>query len=405
MDYSNIFINIISVFISLVTWLSFFSLITVMLQKVTTRSNDLFQYKLRNKYLSLFFAGSYIIVFILFLYGLRVYNLHRTVDLKEVYQSFKDIYCILTVMDLYLLFLFVLLLLSLLIVLLNIMHNFFTNHIFMLYIYYVYSYDKELLRIESRSKLHKFQRKFYDLLFKINGTDIISYYINELGYKLTKIINGPTFDYNTLSNYHFYRLFRKLVYGRSRDAYRLFIMLSPFLVIIYDCICNNWVLYHVYHYLLIYIPIILIKRITTFVGSNPNYILNIIWNIYYKQDKNCIYAISKNNSIILTSYLLSGLKVTPDLIDLQLSNIPFCLYHSITFTLYNKERNTYINDEGIYLQKTLDNRLFLEMEVVEDKEDDYKITYSLGEEWILLADHQALETDIEKTKIQQMFEK
>jgi hypothetical protein len=396
---SSIPIGIISIVVSLITFLSYFSLITVILQRVTTRTSDLFQYKLRNKYLSLFFASIYILIFIVLLYGLRIYNIHRTIDLKEVYQSCLLILDILMLMPFVLVFDLVLLcILTLLLLLLFLLsfHNFFTHHIFMLYLYYTCSQDQETLRQSQRKRhkvpariyyLHKFQTKLYQLLFNISKTDIILYSLYQLSYKVIKMRKGLYFDYKTLSDYHPYSFLSTLVYRqRRRKVYNLFVTLSPFIAVIYDCIFNDWVLDHVYYYLLIYIPIILIRRITTFISLDPSYMLNIIWDIYYKQDNNCIYAISKRDSIIISSYLLSGLRSTPELIDLQLSNIPYSLYHNISFSLSNEERNVYINREGIYLRMTADNRVYQEIEVVEDKEDDYKITYSLGEEWILLTD-------------------
>jgi hypothetical protein len=393
----NCFSIIISITVSLITFLSYFSIITIILQRVTTRSSDLFQYKLKSKSLSIVFATIYVLLFICLLYGLRIYNIHRTLDLKEVYQSFKDISSLFTVMDLYLLFLLLLFILSLLLLLLTIIHNFFIHHIFMLYLYYTCSPDYARARIESQFNLrkvsvrtyylHKFQTKLYQLLFDIGHTDIILFSFYRFSYFITKIINGgPVSDYNTLSKYNPYCFLGMVVYSqRYRNIYNLFITLSPFLVIIYDCIFNNWVLYYVYYYLLFYIPIILLKRVTIFIRLDPSYILDIIWDIYYKEKKNCIFAISKKDSIIITSYLFSGLRVTPDHIDLQLSNIPFYLYNCISFERCNEERNTYMNNEGIYLHMTKDNRVFLEIEVVEYKEDDYEIRYTLGEEWILLA--------------------
>lgn len=379
MDYFNLVMDIILFLVSICTWLSYMLIILILLQKVTVRSTDLFQYKLINKYLSIIFASSYIIVFIIILYSLRIYNMHHKLDLKEVFKNIKYLYYMFTPVDLFILALFLLLSLSLGLVFVLILHRFFLKHMFMLYIYYVCSYDKYISRIKSRTKLHK----FYNLLFDINDLDIITYIIYRFSYKLIPIIYGINFDIRRLSKYHPQRLLGRLIYGPIRNKYKLLIMLSPIIIIIYDCIFYNWVLMHVSYYLLLYIPLMIFRRITTFIGTDPGYILSIIWNIYYKDEKICIYAVSKKELIIINSYLLSGLRSTPDLLDLQLSNVLFSLYHTIKYELYSIDRNTYRNSEGISIQKTSDNKLYLEIEI-EDEEGN--IIYTLGEEWILLVD-------------------
>jgi hypothetical protein len=372
MNCFNIPVNIISIIVSVVTWFSYFSLIMVILQRVTVKSIDLYQYKLRSKSLSLFFAGSYILVFILFLYGLRFYNIHRTVDLKEVYQSCLLILNNIMLMSFFLRFNLVLLCVFtflLLLVFLLSFHKFFTHHIFMLYIYYTYIISGKRLLVNY------FLFRFHFNLGWIGSNDLITYFLHQILYKLSRYSDGPYVGYKKLPRYHPYHMFSFILY---HQRLKTMIILSPIIFIGYDCIFNNWVLVHIYYYLLLYIPLMMIKRVTTSIGTDSGPIIRLLWDIYYKKEL-CFYALSIEHKRIIDIYLLSGLRHN---IDLGL-DIEMYLESNSRFELYNEERNTYMNSEGIYLQKTVDNKVFLEIEI---EDDEGNITYSLGEEWVLLTD-------------------
>ena len=71
----------------------------------------------------------------------------------------------------------------------------------------------------------------------------------------------------------------------NSNKYKTFIQISPIIIVIYDCIINNFIIIHVYYYLLIYTPIMLIKRITTVINNTNFPFTEILWDIYYKKDK------------------------------------------------------------------------------------------------------------------------
>ena len=61
--------------------------------------------------------------------------------------------------------------------------------------------------------------------------------------------------------YHISHIIPKLLTAKWYKKY--LIPGSPLLIVFYDLICNNLVITHVYYYLLIYIPLMLLKKITS----------------------------------------------------------------------------------------------------------------------------------------------
>lgn len=105
MGYSN-YLTLITYILSLINVIiimfvilgSSIGITLALLQRLTQRSTDLYQYKVTSFYLSYLYSSTYILGFIFFLYGLRVYNVSHSIDLKELYQDccfiynlFKDI--------------------------------------------------------------------------------------------------------------------------------------------------------------------------------------------------------------------------------------------------------------------------------------------------------------------------
>jgi hypothetical protein len=246
------------VIIMFVILLSSIGITLALLQKVTQGSTDLYQYKVKNFYLSYLYASTYILGFIFFLYGLRFYNVHHSIDLKELYQDsyliynlFKDISIVVRIY----IVLLCLIVLCIFMVLISI-HKFFIHHIFILYIY-----------------LSK-NNQYRDILVRIGHNDIISHYIYQLSWNLTKFTNGFDKSYN-VSRYHFHHLFSQGYHPR----YKLFVVLSPLIFVLYDCIFNSFILIHVFYYLLFYIPLMILKRVTTCVASEQSAIRDLLWDI------------------------------------------------------------------------------------------------------------------------------
>jgi len=209
----------------------------------------------------------------------------------------------------------------------------------------------------------------YTFLGYIGSTDFITYYLRKMFNKL----DLSRYHLDTIINYIFYR----------KQRFGKIILISPLIFILYDCIFNHWILIYTYYYLLLYIPLMLFKRITTHMGSEAAYIRDLLWHIYYEKDKNFTQFEG-----ILDIYLLNGLRRVSDI------DIGFEMYlkYITLFVIHNPERNTYINDEGTYLTLR-DNKVYEEIEsqyetgnmieVFGTKIPEREIRYTLGRICIL----------------------
>ena len=54
---------------------------------------------------------------------------------------------------------------------------------------------------------------------------------------------------------------------------------------LYDIIMNDYIISHLYSYLIIYMPIMIFKRITTLCGQNANEVCRFLYNLYYTKEK------------------------------------------------------------------------------------------------------------------------
>jgi hypothetical protein len=138
----------------------------------------------------------YIVSFIIFLYGLRIYNVNHIIDLRMIYQDcyhiynlFKDISLILRI---YLILLCFFGLCICLLLLLDI-NKFFINHIFNLYLYYTGNFD--LLR------LNQFYIAIDLTLGFIGSTDLITKYTRNMIHKLLRFIYGNIISIMILPKY------------------------------------------------------------------------------------------------------------------------------------------------------------------------------------------------------------
>lgn len=334
----------------------------VLYTKINEKSSDLFKFYLKNKYFSILSSLIYIAFFIVILYVLRLYNLNTIIDLKVIYHkiypsltaiSELSILAIIFIVITFLLFLLFLILLLLLI------HKYFYKHIHMLYIYYRYAGDK--------ARRHKFNRIWHKIAQPYNK-DLISYFIDHGIYTLFKFIN-KNFTYKGLPWYHPYVFIVKIIWHKY---YYLFISISPIYIIIYDCIFYNFMIIHLYKYLLVFIPLMLWRRITVFIHDESHYLGELLWDIYYKKES-CIYAISPNDKKVLEIYLLTNIESNIDL-DIE---IEWYLRDSLCYEPDPYEKNGYRNNEGSFLERTSDNKVLKEINTGED---------FIKEEWILLVE-------------------
>jgi len=174
-------------------------------------------------------------------------------------------------------------------------------------------------------------------------------------------------------------------------------MLSPGLALFYDIFFNHFTLKYTYYYLIFYIPIIILKRITTTFNGTSLVLVTLTHEMFYVQSKQIIFAINPKIKPLWDFIVMSGLQVN----SLEDADLHFSLMLSVKFELQCLERNMYINNEGICLQLTTDNKVFIVLEeeellfdaatkegfsaFLESKETQaYKIHYKQGDEWILL---------------------
>lgn len=327
------------------------------------KPKEIIHYKSENILSSLIFTITYAKFFIIILYILRLYNIPRDVNLKYYYYCFKKttlfflipfgikacIIVILLLILIYIIFIFIS------------FHKKIYKEIHKIFLYFIY---------RDYLMMNRYTKKIYKLLHQISTYDILQYSLDEITFLLANKINGKKHSFISLPPYHFRKVYS---YVFQNKFYRRIMDMSPVLVIIYDCIYNDFVLSHVFYYLLFYVPLKLIHRISTTVGSTSYYITLLVWEVCYGKSK-VLYAISSKYKVILDDYLASGLFMNPDL-SIQTESF---LYDHVRFGLIDRKELLYENPDGTQIKRVGD-KFF---EVVED--DIGNII--LAEEWYLLSD-------------------
>jgi len=357
MDY--IIIIILSILI--------FTLISInyyLLDILSQRSLNINQYKIRNIYYSYFLAISYVLGYIFGLYILRLYNISRMLNLIEIYNSVKETFMLLNKLSIPTLFgvVFLCMTFTIFIILSFIcLSKICIHHIFCIYLYYWYA-DNKTFTEKTRKRLQNIRSN----LTSIGKEDLFNYLLNHLICKLFCWYNKDSFKPWLLPRTHPYIKFTRF----QTNKYYLFICnISPVIVILYDCIFNNFVISHVYYYLLIFIPIMLLRKVTTCMATTASYICQSLWKIYYSTN-NALYSVPLKMKPILDSYLLSGLRYNIEIgFDTE-----FYIYNTILFIPYNNESYTFINNEGITLKLINNNS------IIEEKDGNI----IPAEEWVFL---------------------
>jgi hypothetical protein len=231
---------------------------------------------------------------------------------------------------------------------------------FKLYIYY-YHFCYRCQRTEYQIPF----KWLYDKLERLGHRDLFSYGIYLSSTNFMGLLYGKNLNLRKLSQYHPYFI---LNYA---GGYSFFAAISPLFFIIYDCIFHNFIIIHVFYYLLLYMPIMLLSHATNCLFKTSGPVCRMFWMIYYSEE-NLLLAISPNYKVILDSYLASGLSRNLSL-DFDME---FSLPNMIQFIPYHK-KNTFMNDFGTVLQLLENNKVF---EEIEDEEGNIR----LGDEWILL---------------------
>jgi len=123
---------------------------------------------------------------------------------------------------------------------------------------------------------------------------IYTYFIDRLGqygYDTTDIITGYVIHLGWVITYHTKKdIIYKVIFSILRSKYYRFLYkISPLLVILYDCIFNNWVLVHIFYFMLVYTSLIMLKRIATGTYPLSDFTVRFLRTIYYDENEYYIF--------------------------------------------------------------------------------------------------------------------
>jgi hypothetical protein len=307
--------------------------------------------------------------FVVFLYCLRIYNIANIVDLKVIVKLFNNLTNLLSPFSLifksYLIIFCILIIINSLLIL-ALVHKYFIHQLHILYIFLRYN------TIERNQNEDYFTGVFIDPF----DLDLISYWIKKLNLYLDQRFFyysnnfswelGPAYSdsdkFNTYRKawdlytdyikkrpwYHIHNLIFR--FFKNRYYRKIFIPFSPILVIIYDCIFNNFVLIHVYYYLLLYVPLMLWRRITIFISMENYNISEVFWDILYK-DENCFYALPINHKKLFDVYIANGIKtiIIPNVAELDLV-VTMYIKNASKFK-YNVQEKYYQNSDLVEIHE------------------------------------------------------
>lgn len=337
----------ISIIIIILLFLFLFCLfMTLIVKDKLKKSNDIYQYKINFYFFNILYALLYIVVFILLIYFVRIYNMYFILDLKELYRSF---YLFFQKSFLHLISILLIISMLLYLFLTIILYIELTFNIIFLKLH-IYYEGKNPLYMIITGKLKRYNM----------SNDIINYYIIKIFYHLSKMryankITDNCFDFIC-----------KLC---NNKYYLILINYSPIFIILYDCFFNNWVLVHIYFFMLLYMPVAVLRRFTHKVAHIEPYMLYLLYDIYYKQE-NVFYFIHKAYFDLVLNYIKNQLRCNMSLLHKELE-ITFLIYSNKEFMLINKEKNIYLNNEGRYIiQKGLKYFELLEDDII-SKEDEW----------------------------------
>lgn len=145
----------------------------------------------------------------------------------------------------------------------------------------------------------------------------------------------------------------------------------------FDGIFNDWVITHVYYYLLLYIPVMLFRRFTILLSTENDTIGELIWDILYKKES-CIYALPKDHRKLFDVYIANGIKTVdlgpPALLDFDVS---WFINKSAQF-IYNEKENLYYNGVDRSLELLPDKKLVY-------RHTNHDSQQEVDEEWYVIA--------------------
>lgn len=384
------------------TLISYFYFIYTKYQSIKKGSADIFQYKIKSLLFSWFISIVYVSFFIIFLYLLRVWRHGKSLDLKKkLFYPFMDLYCLLDfILFSYFLLIFVAICFLISLIFLKI-HSFCVRHITKLNLYH--NITLRFPHYPNREEYFKYKQSFFyrlnSFLDSVADRDIISFTISEIpsiiSHRIDKkrgnIYGTPNFNLENLHTFHKYNPLSYFIY-LTFPSFQNFITISPFILFIYECIAYDFVISWTFTYLLVYIPLMLLRRITKARSFTSEYICYILYNIFYKKEQNCIYAIPEEAKNLWEYVIRNNLCGLGPRESMKLTNDPcfeqtfdFQLFCHCYFIPFNDEPNTFMNNE--ICCRVVENKLLREKEeeVYDDEGTFIKIETILLETWSIIA--------------------
>ena len=356
---------------------------------IIQRSSNVYKFKIHHKFFSIAFISMYIFLFIFFFYILRLLSMPRIINLEQVLQNITiykgHIQSLLTSYFLTTSYFLVIISITIIILCLAIkkMHQLAFVEIYKWFLVFITNYQ-----YISNKNIWNFCLKISSLAH----TDLMAHlaikcsrYLTKNAQKYNIMYKDKPFSqyYTQLPFYHYHKI---ILFIFDYHYYNMIKKSLPVIIIIYDCIWNNFIITHVFYFFLLYIPLMLFQRIATTFATNAFFISQYLCTIYYKVE-NCIYAIPQNFRPILDDYLLSDLTINP---DLGLNCQAELLIKEISrFEQYPEDKSLYVNPGREFLH-TYDNKVFYH--VVEDEEGEPHD----GEEWYIIADKRKKDNHEEK---------
>lgn len=173
--------------------------------------------------------------------------------------------------------------------------------------------------------------------------DIISYYIIQMLLKLFE-----NFQEKSVPHIILYYLYVKVAIIR----WQRFVIFSPLLFIFYDLIFNNFVISHVFPYLLLYTPLILIKRLTIYLMEERK-------GMYYQKETDILYAATPFNRMLIDVYLVNNLSVYLREID-ALGELGFSISYNVIGELAKPNiKDVFIINTGLFLKDQLSDIIYV----------------------------------------------
>lgn len=364
--------------------------IFLLIQKLLEKPSNIEYYRIKFFTYNIFCTVIYVGFFVVILYCIRCYNMPQELNLKEWYNIVKNIINLGLEISWYhtiVCIIFILLLFILILIGIVLFYRYLLKQIFNLYLFI---------------RWNPVERDFYDTLYTkyiLPGPgpwDIITYIIAKISAYLTKRLgyykNGLIWKkkpdifseeckkerkilYQYLDNrpwYHFDKILRWIT--RRKYYKKIFVPLSPLFFIFYDCIFNNFIITHVYYYLLFFMPIMLVRRITTSLWSETSWMPELFWDILYKKET-CIYALPIMEKKLFDIYVANGFrKINVDSTMLGDFDITWSMSMNARF-IYDETQKCY---HGAVSLEMLDDTRWVYQYT------DYDTQKEVQEEWVLI---------------------